>query len=262
MTALSETQKKWCVRVFVLLFFIRLLSTAWIAEDAMISLRQAKNLADGYGFVWNVGERVLAVTNPLWTLLMALFTFVLGHPLHVVLGMCFVFSMTAISFFVWKTASEPFRAIPALIAMIGSRYFVDYSTSGLESPLVNLLLFAFLFLYTKSEIGPKIQRYMSLCIGLALMCRPDLALIMGPLMLLTLKKSRDVEAWKEILLGALPFLLWCAVAFLYFGSPIPNTAFAKMSHGFGGMEVFNQGIIFFKWSFIKIFTIKFSVHIP
>lgn len=31
---------------------------AWMADDANISFRYAKHLADGYGLIWNVGERV------------------------------------------------------------------------------------------------------------------------------------------------------------------------------------------------------------
>lgn len=41
-------------------------------DDAMISMRYARNLAEGYGLVWNPGERVEGYTNPLWTLWMAL----------------------------------------------------------------------------------------------------------------------------------------------------------------------------------------------
>jgi len=41
-------------------------------DDAMISMRYAKNLAQGFGLVWNPGgERVEGFTNPLWVLFMA-----------------------------------------------------------------------------------------------------------------------------------------------------------------------------------------------
>ena len=43
-------------------------------DDAMISMRFAKNLAHGYGLVWNPGgERIEGYTNPLWVVFMALF---------------------------------------------------------------------------------------------------------------------------------------------------------------------------------------------
>ncbi len=41
-------------------------------DDAMISMRYARNLAEGHGLVWNPGEpRVEGITNLLWTLAMA-----------------------------------------------------------------------------------------------------------------------------------------------------------------------------------------------
>ncbi len=40
-------------------------------DDAMISMRYARNLAGGNGLVYNIGERVEGFTNPLWTLFMA-----------------------------------------------------------------------------------------------------------------------------------------------------------------------------------------------
>ena len=46
-------------------------SLSWVGDDAFISFRYARNLAEGNGLVFNVGERVEGYTNFLWTLLMA-----------------------------------------------------------------------------------------------------------------------------------------------------------------------------------------------
>ena len=43
----------------------------WVAEDAYISFRYARNLVEGHGLVFNVGEKVEGYTNFLWTLLLA-----------------------------------------------------------------------------------------------------------------------------------------------------------------------------------------------
>lgn len=40
-------------------------------DDKMVSVRNGRNLAEGHGLVWNVGERVEDYTNLLWTLVMA-----------------------------------------------------------------------------------------------------------------------------------------------------------------------------------------------
>ena len=45
----------------------------WLGDDAMISMRYARHLADGLGLVWNPsGERVEGYTNFLWTIYIAL----------------------------------------------------------------------------------------------------------------------------------------------------------------------------------------------
>ena len=60
---------------------------AWLAfrwgtgltlDDALITYRYAENLAEGHGFVFNEGERVLGTTTPLLTLLLALGGLVFG----------------------------------------------------------------------------------------------------------------------------------------------------------------------------------------
>jgi hypothetical protein len=43
-----------------------------LLDDAMVSMRYARHLVQGHGFVWNVGDPPLeGFTNPLWTLVMA-----------------------------------------------------------------------------------------------------------------------------------------------------------------------------------------------
>jgi hypothetical protein len=44
----------------------------WLDDDQMISMRYARNLVEGFGLVFNPGERVEGYTNPLWTLMMAM----------------------------------------------------------------------------------------------------------------------------------------------------------------------------------------------
>jgi hypothetical protein len=59
------------VTAATLLVLLPLVLTFYVVDDAYISFRYAKNLADGHGFVFNVGAPVEGVTNLLWTLLLA-----------------------------------------------------------------------------------------------------------------------------------------------------------------------------------------------
>src|SRR5689334_7951888 len=53
-------------------FFVLLWRTAWVSDDAFITLRTLDNWWHGYGLRWNVAERVQTFTHPLWLLLLAL----------------------------------------------------------------------------------------------------------------------------------------------------------------------------------------------
>jgi len=44
---------------------------SWTCDDAFISFRYARNLVEGHGLVFNLGERVEGYTNLLWTLWIA-----------------------------------------------------------------------------------------------------------------------------------------------------------------------------------------------
>ena len=49
----------------------RVIHLAWTCDDAFISYRYAKHLVEGQGLVFNPGERVEGITNPLFTLMVA-----------------------------------------------------------------------------------------------------------------------------------------------------------------------------------------------
>src|SRR5258708_38848078 len=44
---------------------------AWLSDDSYITFRTVDNFVNGYGPVWNVGERVQSYTHPLWMLLLS-----------------------------------------------------------------------------------------------------------------------------------------------------------------------------------------------
>lgn len=233
----------------VILWFFRIYFSIWLTEDSFISLRVAENIADGWGFVYNVGERVLVVTNPLWTMMMSVMTFFFSNHFYGLLLQSIFVSSLSLFVLVFFCSKKISYAIPALLAICGSRYYIDYSTGGLENPMVNLMMFCYLYFYLPEGMTPNRLKYLSFFTGLALMCRPDTGALLGPLCLHALYQSFSKESIKQIFIGASPFLVWCLFALFYFGSPIPNTAFAKMSHGFEGDVLYKQGLMFLKWSF-------------
>src|SRR4051812_33138351 len=76
-----DTRRSWwfvviaaATAVFGIVFVVRsqapqgVRSHSSLFDDAMISMRYARNLAHGHGLVWNVGESPIeGFSNPLWT---------------------------------------------------------------------------------------------------------------------------------------------------------------------------------------------------
>jgi tetratricopeptide (TPR) repeat protein len=120
----------------------------FLTDDAYISFRYARNLADGHGLVFNPGfEAVEGYTNFLWVLLLAL-AHVLGAPLptaSIVLSLSATVGLwAAVVALAWRT-TPPERAAwvvlpPLLLAL--TRSVAVWSTSGLETRLFELFVVA------------------------------------------------------------------------------------------------------------------------
>ena len=57
--------------VILTVWFLELIRTAWISDDAAITLRCVLNLLHGYGATFNIDERVQPYTHPLWFLIIS-----------------------------------------------------------------------------------------------------------------------------------------------------------------------------------------------
>ena len=127
------------------------------------------------------------------------------------------------------------------MALVSSKAFVDYSTSGLENPLTNLLLALFAVLYLRPQGHGYNSIGMASLFGLALLNRMDLALVLGPGMLWVVWLERGRSAgW--VAAGLAPFGAWVVFVLFYYGFPFPNTAYAKLGTGVETGELLAKGI--------------------
>ncbi len=201
--------------------------TAWVCDDAWFSLRSAWNLVHDYGLVFNPGERVQVFTSPLWTMLLAA-PLALGLPAYpaalLLSGIC---SAAVALLFARRGAAGPGGAALALVLLASSKAFVDYSTSGLENPLVHLLYLAFLLRWTREP--RRHPQSLALLASLLLLTRLDLALLVLPHLLWLVVSRGGLRRVGALLLGFLPLLAWEGFSVFYYGSPVPNTALAKLA---------------------------------
>jgi arabinofuranosyltransferase len=216
------------------------LRTAWLSDDAFITLRTLENLKHGLGLVYNAGERVMGFTHPLWALLLSLPIECGVSAYAAAMGASLVCSLLAAIVVLRAAASLPLAAVALSWLSLSSAY-VDYSTSGLENPLTHLLLASFVALLIRRRAGESGgARSLFLLGGLAILNRMDLALLVLPGIateIVEWRKGkrfplglRPLRAWGvPAVVGFLPLAVWLTFAIVYFGFPFPNTAYAKLN---------------------------------
>lgn len=59
------------------------------------------------------------------------------------------------------------------------------------------------------------------------------------------RRNRAVASFRVVLLGLLPLFVWEGFSLIYYGSLIPNTAYAKMNTGIHKVEILAQGGIYY-----------------
>lgn len=228
------------------LLVVHALHFNFISDDAFISFRYARNLAEHGQLVFNLGERVEGFTNFLWTILLAA-----GLRLGVApelssrfLGVAFAVGTFGVLVrqSLRLDAERPrlcHMVAPLLLA--GSSAYACWSTGGLETQLFTFLvtLAADRFL-AESATGRGVGS--AAAYAGAAMTRPEGALlfavaagvrVLGGLSGARrrwLPRARDWGWMGVFLLLFAPYYLW---RWKYYGWPFPNTFYVKSSGGAG-----------------------------
>ena len=231
-----------------LVFLAILLRTAWLSDDALITLRTVLNFTHGYGLTFNVAERVQTYTHPLWMLMLTGAYLVAGNVYYAAIGLSVGVSLVVF----WSTlrlAATSAQVWIVAAVLLFSRAFVDYSTSGLENPLSNLLLVAFVALLFRSSearvTSPPRLTGLWMVASLLYLTRPDNVLLVAPaLVWLTARAGNWKLAARQTFSGLLPAAVWTAFSVIYYGFPFPNTAYAKLGHGIDRGELVQQGSLY------------------
>lgn len=212
------------------LLLVSLVRTAWLCDDAFITLRTADNIVNGFGAVWNVGERVQSYTHPLWlALLLPLYALTRATYSAIALGA--LLTLAAVGVVMTRLADTAGARLVSFAALLSSKGFIDYSTSGLENPLANLLLAVFLWQWWKEPDGERRVRRLAFLAGLCALTRPDLIVLTGPAVAVEVYRLGLGSALRPLFVGLLPFFAWELFSLIYYGSLLPNTAYAKLNTG-------------------------------
>jgi arabinofuranosyltransferase len=238
--------------IATVVFAIVFLANAWVGDDAFISFRVSDNLVHGFGPRWNVVERVQAFTNPLWTFVMAAAEFVTGEVFYtsLILSFCLCLTLLAIA---WRWLARDADRWLALVLLLSSKAFIDYTSSGLEYALSYVLLAAFVatFLAGGAEDEAPVEagrlRRLTFVAALAFLNRADTILLYLPALIWLVARDIQRLRWREFAglgLAAAPAWGWLLFALAYYGFPFPNTYYAKVYFGAPHWLQLHQGLAY------------------
>ena len=243
--------------LFFIAFTVVFLNVAWVAEDTFITFRAVDNFLKGYGPVWNVGERVQVYTHPLWYALLIVGIGIFKHHYWVAIALSYGCLMATIFLLlkIAKNASSIAQVVIALFVLLLSRAFMDYSSSGLENPLLHLLLAGYVLIAIKQQDAAKRFLYTSLLYSLVFLTRPDGIFIITPASLWMLWETNKQSGWKRTLklaaLAASPAVAWEAFSLIYYGSLVPNTALAKVNIDYSRLALIKKSISYFWFNLVN-----------
>jgi arabinofuranosyltransferase len=202
---------------------------SWLNEDAHITFRTIDNLIHGYGLTWNVVERVQTFTHPLWLLVLLPFHYFSGEIYYSTIGLSIALGLAAGALIAFSSCC-PRNGKIGLLLLIFSPTAIEYSSSGLENPLSNLLLVLFAVIFLKRSSSRSYPLELGAVAGLIATNRLDLILVVLPGLAVALYRRRGLSALALMGAGFLPLALWEIFSLIYFGFPFPNTAYAKLGN--------------------------------
>jgi len=245
---LSEELLPWLGPVLMLVSVGLLAEAAYTwwprtVDDAFISFRYAQNLVEGLGPVYNPGERVEGYSSPIWMLGSAAAIAVGADPVVVSkwAGLLAAGALSVAVYLALRTAGiRSWGAGLATCAVGGSFVLQIWSVAGMETAAYATLFFVGLAIV--SCVGESLRGALwgSVFLTAASLTRPE------GMMFWVLGLALYLVGWRthrrRALAYALPgvaIALHFAWRFAYYGSPFPNTYYAKTG---GGLRMWRQGL--------------------
>ncbi len=235
--------------LLTLTFLAVLIRTAWLSDDALISLRTVLNVTHGFGLRFNIDERVQTFTHPLWLFIVTAVYYVTANVYFAAFASAVLTSVLAFWLAVTRAASA-WQAAAVVVILLFSRAFVDFSTSGLENPLSCVLLAWFVFTFATAArlpaaaSAPRTLTRLWLITSLLYLSRPDAVVLIAPMLAIATWRRRSTSVLAPAIVGLLPAIAWTVFALVYYGFPFPNTAYAKLTMGIDPAELHLQGLLY------------------
>lgn len=220
-------------------------------DDAYIFYTYARNIAEGNGYVFNLGEKINATTSPLYTLLLAGFYFVLSSLINglsvpiigELIGAVSIWLSAFLLYKIFLLFRKERLAILAPIFFLVNPLFRN--GSGMESFLVIVLILASMYyLFLKNE------ELSALFAALAVLSRFDALIFLLVLLIWYIYVEKKIPEVISILIFISVVISWFIFSKYYFGAFLPTSVSIKLQQE--KLNFYGTGLIFLK-GFLRIF---------
>lgn len=223
------------------------------SDDAFITFRVARNLADGRGMVYNEGERRQVSSTPAYCLLLATTRVLTGCDIIDASRFWEFIFLAANALLLWWIVARAGFGQWAWIAplLLATDPFITLLSKGMESAAVSAFILA-----TLLSLGTGRLVTAAATLGAAVLTRFDGMILGGVVAVGTAveltRRNAPPSVWARTLAiqGAVFFVIvlpWFITATVYFGAPLPVTIGYKMS------QVSQLGLTPFGPAFLKSF---------
>lgn len=234
-------------------------------DDAFITFRYSKHLANGFGVVWDTENptKVEGYVNFLWMILLVIPEKLrLSTPIFAkTLGVLSLFICSIILFeYSYRKTKNLFIAIFLVVGLLGSPITYFHAVSGLETTLyctlvLSLFIISLELVYFKNS-SPALIISLPFLILLTGLCRSE-GLLPGFVVIVAVYsglngKSRGKFLKSLIMLLIIPGFIYFIWRWNYFGWILPNVFYVKVGH-------FSKGMFWLLNTLIKINVVMLSI---
>src|SRR5665213_2559364 len=212
------------------------LISAWVfssgpADDSYIVARYAHNLHARLGPIFNVGERINALTSPIQLLVFYLLTFVLPDPVpgyQVIATIALIVSTTTVAF---ARLGDTSMRVLFLALALASPFVTFWLVGGLETPVLYIGALFLVSLILGDHADSRGRARTATIVGtLMVMTRYDACLLAAPVIVpLIYRWRRDPGTVAVFILCAVVFASWLLFCKDYYGDFLPTSYYVKLS---------------------------------
>jgi hypothetical protein len=250
-----------------------------ILDDAYIFFRYSENIANGFGFVWNIGEipvegytsflyLILLVASNMVTIDLELFAILLG-----------IISSALTLFFVYliydhlyaKNLNNPSANLITVIILAISPSYIYWSGAGMETAFYSMFLMLTIYFFLRLSNSPREAIIKGVLFGLLCIIRFEAVMFFIAALVYLMKDHFTfikIQINKAEVIFSAAFVLIFGTYFIwrwsFFGYFFPNTYYAKTGGGLqqiagGFLYIINALRLFYGFGWIPIFIIVFYI---